>query len=68
MCDSSDDEEIPLSILQLFKDLFSCEYENLPRIDSQIHTCQPSDIYIYIYKLYRCTNLYKVSVCMYKNK
>ena len=31
--DSSEDDEIPLSVLRLSKDLFSCEYENLPGID-----------------------------------
>ena len=41
-CDPSDDDEIPLSMLRLFKDLFSCKYENLPGIDSQIQTCLPS--------------------------
>ena len=42
MCDSSDDEDIPWSMLRLSKYLFSCEYENLPVMDSHIQTCQPS--------------------------
>ena len=42
MCDSSDDDEISLSMLRLSKDLFSFDCDNLPGIDSQIQTCQRS--------------------------
>ena len=42
MRDSTADVEIPLLVLWLSKDLFGCDYEKLPDIDSHVQICQPS--------------------------
>jgi len=42
--DSSDDDEIPLSVLRLSKDLFGCDYEKLPGIDNHVQTSADWDL------------------------